>query len=1299
MSSHINYNDGNQTLTTYRYANNANVYTPSAIRSELREVNYEKPLITNNYLNGALVGGGASSIIELNTRFLPEHSWNVIGGEFRLTSTVEAYNDNGMPEIIRKARHGAGNDPGNYTFFEDDIELNWNTNLLRTQMTYGDFTSINDFNELCQLTRQIDINNIETTFGYDNRRRLETRTGLDSTQTTTYSYITNPLTVTELTEFMDGTPPQGTTQYMDGWGNLLSVVRNDGAGLSAVAYDNLYRPIEQYTIGSGSVITEYLGAPITRVLHTTDAVDNRSYFEYIGKTNGENGAIRFAGIRTTNPNGNKSTSYSDALNRAILNISGEGGETSYIYDGLGRLSTVTNPIEEVYAYTYNERSQLSGKTVPNAGTTNMWYDDRFRLAVTTDAKGNLFSHQYDRYDRLLNTFFTEGGSGPSSGSQLLSDAEAQSFHINENVLSNTYVDNRTWLERSEETVFNINGNDQTKISDYTTNDFGWVTETELTYPQGIVGVSNTFNDAGLVTKSSNTILGQAFTHRTEFDEVLRPVENWLNAPYQTDQLISRLVYDDQDRVDKKYLGETPSGFLQGISYGYDAAGKLIRINNPGNVSCLAGNTLCDFTGAFTYNLTFASPKDCQYLRGIYIDGVYHQLTEPILLRDFNLNLDELASTIEALIHSRGFTGEVAVGVSVNSRTTVNLNFMISNSNASEITLSVDHCEIPLETDNCCTISEDNGGGTLENPVTTSALFFEGITYDHLNISNINISNGCRIGQMSYDYTYDMDHRLSSMQATVSSLEFPQADYASAYSYDLAGNLSTLSRQGLLTDENGMFTFGEIDKLMYNYPDNSSALTSVTDDSQSPRGFPGGIGGYAYDANGNMIADGIKGLTIEYNPLNLPLLFMNGLGELSIDYTISGEKIRKTATGEEPYVKDYLAGSEWKDGEIEAYYFGDGRLVFDENSSIFEYCLKDHLGNTVVTFSDKDEDDEISTSPDDEEVLRRTHYYPFGMTMDLPLFEDFNDPENGYLYNGKELNEDFGIDLSDYGARWYDAAIGRWGGVDPLAEDYAAWSPYNYVLGNPIRLVDPDGRAPDDIVYFNSSGAEIHRVQSNTVHQVFVARNGYTNGGMARAYHNAGAQSVAFEEAALPNIIQNRSSAKGSPATTGSAYQEHDYEIAAQTHIFNRDKNAGSLSLVTEGGNDIATGAVQNIPDLDPTLVKAVGMQESSLGVGTNTTDILQTNNGGDWNDFKSEYGLVNGQTPNVSTSVSAGIRILATKGFRGGVSYNSKTGESTQTFQGWNSAVGGYNGGGTAGYGANVARMITESTRPTNENY
>jgi RHS repeat-associated protein len=68
-------------------------------------------------------------------------------------------------------------------------------------------------------------------------------------------------------------------------------------------------------------------------------------------------------------------------------------------------------------------------------------------------------------------------------------------------------------------------------------------------------------------------------------------------------------------------------------------------------------------------------------------------------------------------------------------------------------------------------------------------------------------------------------------------------------------------------------------------------------------------------------------------------------------------------------------------------------------------------------------------------------------------------ENQYQYNGKELNSDFGLDLYDYGARWYDASVGRWHGVDPLAEAFIVHSPYNYGVNNPIMMVDPDGRFP------------------------------------------------------------------------------------------------------------------------------------------------------------------------------------------------------------------------------------------------
>jgi RHS repeat-associated protein len=84
----------------------------------------------------------------------------------------------------------------------------------------------------------------------------------------------------------------------------------------------------------------------------------------------------------------------------------------------------------------------------------------------------------------------------------------------------------------------------------------------------------------------------------------------------------------------------------------------------------------------------------------------------------------------------------------------------------------------------------------------------------------------------------------------------------------------------------------------------------------------------------------------------------------------------------------------------------------------------------------------------------------------------------YLYNGKELEGELGLGWMDYGARRYDAAIGRWGGVDPLAHLYYGWSSYNYVLGNPISFVDPDGRSVDTTRVFDLNGRHMFTIDDN-----------------------------------------------------------------------------------------------------------------------------------------------------------------------------------------------------------------------------
>ena len=295
---------------------------------------------------------------------------------------------------------------------------------------------------------------------------------------------------------------------------------------------------------------------------------------------------------------------------------------------------------------------------------------------------------------------------------------------------------------------------------------------------------------------------------------------------------------------------------------------------------------------------------------------------------------------------------------------------------------------------------------------------------------------------SYTFTYDGLSRL--LNATHGAGRFTEK----VTSYDKNGNIKGLQRYG----QTGASTYGLIDNLSYTL--NGNQLNRV-DDAVNASAYNGGFefkdavkqaNEYAYDNNGNLTKDLNKGIEeIQYNSLNLPkLIKFKDQSTITYTYAADGTKLRvEHKIGNSTTQTTYCSNVIYEGSIAKCLLTEEGYVSLDNGE--YYYYLKDHQGNNWVVVDQN------------SNVEETNHYYPFGGV--------FTNTRNAqpYKYNGKELDTKKGLNWYDYGARMYDAALGRWHVVDPLAEKYYSVSPYNYCMNNPVNAIDSNG---EKIVFVN-----------------------------------------------------------------------------------------------------------------------------------------------------------------------------------------------------------------------------------------
>ncbi|GEC77708.1 DUF6443 domain-containing protein [Flavobacterium aquatile] len=760
----------------------------------------------------------------------------------------------------------------------------------------------------------------------------------------------------------------------------------------------------------------------------------------------------------TSGTNNTTEEFKDKEGKIILKRTYNSGvkhDTYYIYDQYGNLTFVLPPLVNTtttitsaildglcYQYKYDNRNRLVEKKLPGKQWEFIVYDKLDRVVATgpalspfTDASGNgWLITKYDVFNRVVYT-------GWSPLATINSDAR-KNLQVQYNGATANFSETKT-ATTANTTIIGV----ALRYSNLAIPTSGYHVLT--------VNYYDDYNFPHAPTSIPTSVEGEPVYYNTTIKPKGLLTGSYVRVP-ETSSLYnaetSYTLYDSKARPIRNFSLNHLGGFIQ-VDTKLDFIGKVQYTITTHSRSTLT--SVVTVKDAFTY-----TTQDRLLTHTHQINGGTIQLLA-------NNEYDELGQLISKRIGGTDVTGTTYLQ---KVDYTYNIRGWLKGIN------DTGNLSVPGDPQDLFAFKINYNTVENETDYTGTQLYNGNISETYWRTAG---DNKLR----KYGYKYDNLNRLSDAiyqkpeEAVVVTNSFNES-----LDYDKNGNITKLLRKGEYDD----YIYNiQIDNLEYVYhADKPNRLMKVEDLEGVSSGFNDGniIGNdYDYDDNGNMILDNNKNISsISYNHLNLPKTISFGtLGSIEYLYNANGQKLKKVVTeGSTITTTDYLSGFQYKNEILQFFTTTEGYVKATPGKyglSLFNYVYNytDHLGNVRLGYS---WDSTTSTA----KILEENHYYPFGLrhrdynALELMWSREGDDVEARikpttpfltssfkYKYNGKELQDELGLNLYDYGARNYDPAIGRWKNIDPLAEKMRRCSPYNYAFDNPVYFIDPDGMKPTD----------------------------------------------------------------------------------------------------------------------------------------------------------------------------------------------------------------------------------------------